>query len=82
MHQNISPSFVLPDLRVLLCFGGGLLRRITDDPEAAVSQADLVMVAAPAHVHLDLLKKVVPYLKPGCVLGTLFGQGATTDIQN
>ncbi|OEH73971.1 tauropine dehydrogenase [Cyclospora cayetanensis] len=51
------------------------IKVITDDPAVAVSSASLVMLAAPAHVHLDLLKKVKPYLKPGCILGTLFAQG-------
>lgn len=52
-----------------------MIQLITDNPEKAVSNADIVMIAAPAHVHLDLLKKIAPYLKQGCVLGTLFGQG-------
>ncbi|KAL8272668.1 hypothetical protein Esti_003372 [Eimeria stiedai] len=48
---------------------------ITSDPKAAVANADLVIVAAPANVHLELLQKVGPHLKPGCVLGTAFAQG-------
>lgn len=51
------------------------IQLITDDPAAAVSNANVVMIAAPAHVHLPLLRKIAPHLKPGCVVGTLFGQG-------
>lgn len=40
------------------------------------------MIAAPAHVHLELLKKIAPYLKPGCVLGTLFAQGTRKTSRN
>lgn len=52
-----------------------VVSRITSDPKAAVSNASLVIIAAPAHVHLELLEKIAPYLKPGCILGTAFGQG-------
>lgn len=51
------------------------IQLISADAAAAVSNASLVMIAAPAHAHLDLLKKIAPHLKPGCVLGTVFAQG-------
>lgn len=79
-----QPERWIPNLRVStnpLCHWGSMktyeanIRLITSDAEAAVSRADLVIIAAPAHAHLELLQKVAPYLKAGCVLGTAFGQG-------
>ncbi|KAL8425598.1 hypothetical protein Efla_004433 [Eimeria flavescens] len=79
-----QPEKWIPNVRVRAnpeCRWGSLkpfeanIHLITSDPKAAVASASFVFIAAPAHVHLELLQKIAPYLKPGCVLGTSFGQG-------
>jgi len=53
----------------------GKLNLVTDDAAEAVANSDVVIVAAPANAHPDILRKVSPYLEDGVALGALFAQG-------
>ena len=53
----------------------GRLHRVSSHAQHVIPQSDVVLVAAPAHVHPLILEHVKPYLKKGVQLGTLFAQG-------
>ncbi|KAJ0404502.1 hypothetical protein ATCC90586_007759 [Pythium insidiosum] len=53
----------------------GRLAAVTNDPKHVIPQSDVVIVAAPANAHPEILRSVAPYLKKGAALGALFAQG-------
>lgn len=46
----------------------GMPAMVTDDPVAALADADLAVLCVPAHCHLPLLRRVIPRMKPGSYL--------------
>lgn len=55
----------------------GHLQRVTDNAADVIPTSDIVLIAAPAHVHPILLKAVAPYLRKGVILGGIYCQGKT-----
>jgi hypothetical protein len=58
----------------------GHLKAVSNDAKEIVSDADVVLICSPAHTKNEILAQIKPYLKKGCLVGTVFGQGAF-DIQ-
>mmetsp|Transcript_16200 Transcript_16200/g.32315 ORF Transcript_16200/g.32315 Transcript_16200/m.32315 type:complete len:433 (+) Transcript_16200:184-1482(+) len=54
----------------------GKLAVVSNDPADVIPDSDVVIVAAPAHVHGSILKGCAEYLKEGVFVGTIFAQGA------
>uniref|UniRef100_K3W9S0 Opine dehydrogenase domain-containing protein n=1 Tax=Globisporangium ultimum (strain ATCC 200006 / CBS 805.95 / DAOM BR144) TaxID=431595 RepID=K3W9S0_GLOUD len=53
----------------------GKLQLVSKHAKNVIPQSDVVIVAAPANAHPDILASVAPYLKKGVALGALFAQG-------
>lgn len=53
----------------------GKLQIVSKYAKNVIPQSDVVIVAAPANAHPDILQSVAPYLKKGVALGALFAQG-------
>lgn len=53
----------------------GHLHVVTKNPQHVIPQSDVVIVAAPANAHPDILSSIAPHLKQGVALGALFAQG-------
>lgn len=53
----------------------GRLALVSKHAKHAIPEADVVIVAAPANAHPDILAAVAPHLKRGAKLGALFAQG-------
>lgn len=53
----------------------GRLHLVSSHAQRVIPQADVVLVAAPANAHPDILAAVAPHLKRGVKLGALFAQG-------
>eukprot|EP00920_Eleutheroschizon_duboscqi_P020129 GHVT01047960.1.p1 GENE.GHVT01047960.1~~GHVT01047960.1.p1 ORF type:complete len:425 (+),score=60.73 GHVT01047960.1:886-2160(+) len=53
----------------------GRLFKKTSDPAQIVPDADVILIAAPAHVHPAILLNIKPHLAKNVLLGTLFAQG-------
>lgn len=53
----------------------GRLNVVSKHAKHVIPDADVVIIAAPANAHPDLLESVAPHLKRGVKLGALFAQG-------
>ncbi|CAM9483320.1 unnamed protein product [Choristocarpus tenellus] len=53
----------------------GHLSLVTSDAKEAVAGSEVVIIAAPANAHPDLLRAVGPFLDDGAAVGALFAQG-------
>jgi opine dehydrogenase len=53
----------------------GRLAVVSKHAKNVIPQSDVVIVAAPANAHPEILSAVGPYLKKGVALGALFAQG-------
>jgi opine dehydrogenase len=54
----------------------GVLSTVSSDPADVIPQSDVVIIAAPAHAHPQLLELIAPHLPAsGCSVGALFAQG-------
>lgn len=53
----------------------GALQLVSKHAKHVIPQSDVIIVAAPANAHPDILASVAPYLKKGVALGALFAQG-------
>lgn len=53
----------------------GPLHKVSDNPAEVVPGSEVVIVAAPANAHPDLLRKVAPHVDYGARVGALFAQG-------
>lgn len=53
----------------------GALQVVSKHAKSVIPQSDVVIVAAPANAHPDILASIAPYLKKGVALGALFAQG-------
>lgn len=53
----------------------GQLNCVSSKPETVIPQAHVILIAAPANAHPDLLDRIEPFLSPGQMLGALFAQG-------
>mmetsp|Transcript_18861 Transcript_18861/g.24307 ORF Transcript_18861/g.24307 Transcript_18861/m.24307 type:complete len:438 (-) Transcript_18861:281-1594(-) len=53
----------------------GDITLVSSDPAEVIPGSDLVLVAAPANAHPDILATVAPYVDYGAAVGAIFGQG-------
>jgi len=53
----------------------GKINKCSDDAAEVIPESDVVLVAAPAHVHGPILRKVAGHVKEGAMVGTIFAQG-------
>lgn len=53
----------------------GAINIVSSDPEDVIPSSDVVLVAAPSHVHGTILKRCAAHLKAGALIGTIFAQG-------
>lgn len=54
----------------------GRISTASDKPDIVVRDADVVLICSPAHTKNAILKQIRPFVKKGCLIGTIFGQGA------
>ena len=48
--------------------GCGVLNKVTDNMEEAISDVDIIMVTVPAMGHSGIAKEMAPYLKDGQII--------------
>lgn len=48
---------------------------MSGEPADVIPEADIIIVAAPAHAHGPLLVRIAPFVRTGTWIGTLFAQG-------
>lgn len=53
----------------------GKLHLVSKSARYVIPDADLIILAAPANAHPDILQDISEYIKDGAVLGALFAQG-------
>ncbi|CBN79046.1 possible NAD/NADP octopine/nopaline dehydrogenase [Ectocarpus siliculosus] len=53
----------------------GALNLVTGDASQACAGSEVVIIAAPANAHPDLLRAVAPFVDDGAAVGALFAQG-------
>nr|CCA22839.1 conserved hypothetical protein [Albugo laibachii Nc14] len=53
----------------------GKLHLVSKSAKYVIPDADLIILAAPANAHPDILREISEYIKDGAVLGALFAQG-------
>ena len=62
--------------RYLLSIYIGHLSAISNNPADVIPGSKIVIVAGPAHIHADILKKIAPYVDNNAFVGSVYGQGA------
>jgi len=53
----------------------GELNLVSSEPSEVIPGSDLVLVAAPANAHPDILSTIAPFIDKGCSVGAIFAQG-------
>lgn len=53
----------------------GRIHLVSKHARLVIPQSDVVIVAAPAQAHPEILASIAPHLKPGAAVGALFAQG-------
>ena len=53
----------------------GKLHRVSNQPDEVVADADVVLLSMPVGSSAATLQTIAPHIHPGCVVGTLCGQG-------
>lgn len=53
----------------------GRLHCVSSNPKTVIPQANVILIAAPANAHPDILQRIEPFIQPGQMLGALFAQG-------
>lgn len=53
----------------------GKLKFVGSDAASIIPKVNIIIIAAPAHVHPILLERIGPYIQKGTCLGALFAQG-------
>lgn len=56
------------------------LRGMTQDPETAIADAELVLVVVPAFAQVSMFERALPFLKPGAIVLLLTGSCGTLEI--
>lgn len=49
----------------------GRVRVVSGDPAQVIPDADMILIAVPAFVHADVLRRIAPHLKAGAAVGAL-----------
>lgn len=53
----------------------GQLNIVASDGELVSIGTKVFIICGPAHIHLDLLRKIAPFVEKNAFVGTLYGQG-------
>eukprot|EP01017_Pseudomicrothorax_dubius_P027425 TRINITY_DN315_c0_g1_i4.p1 TRINITY_DN315_c0_g1~~TRINITY_DN315_c0_g1_i4.p1 ORF type:complete len:415 (+),score=83.93 TRINITY_DN315_c0_g1_i4:39-1283(+) len=53
----------------------GRLNVVSSEGSLVSRGTNVFIICGPAHIHLDLLRKIAPYIEPNSYVGTLYGQG-------
>jgi opine dehydrogenase len=66
-RSTIAPLYAIGGVEYEGALGEGFapLSLITNDAGAAIAGADLVLVMAPTHAHVDVARTVAPHVAPG-----------------
>ena len=53
----------------------GRIHLVSKHAKNVIPQSDVIIVAAPANAHPDILRSIAPYVRKGTAVGALFAQG-------
>jgi|TARA_B110000305_G_C19387930_1_gene613239 ornithine cyclodeaminase/alanine dehydrogenase-like protein (mu-crystallin family) len=54
----------------------GKINLVSNKGKDVVSDADIILVCSPAHTKNEILMEIRDHVKPGALIGSVFGQGA------
>lgn len=54
----------------------GRINKASSDPAEVIPDSDVIIICSPAHTKLQILTDIKPFVKDGCLVGSIFGQGA------
>lgn len=55
----------------------GTVNIVSSDGEIVSRGTQVFIICGPAHIHIDLMKKIAPYVEKNAFVGTLYGQGGS-----
>jgi len=54
----------------------GTINKVSSKARDVIPGSDIVIICSPAQTKNQLLADIKPFIKDGCMLGSIFGQGA------
>lgn len=54
----------------------GKINKVSANPADVIPGSHIIIICSPAHTKLEILEQIKGYLDPGCLIGSVFGQGA------
>jgi prephenate dehydrogenase len=54
----------------------GKINKVSSEAKDVVPGSDIVIICSPAHTKGEILNQIKDYLPDGCLVGSIFGQGA------
>ena len=54
----------------------GRINKVSSDPKEVIPGSQIVIICSPAHTKPQILTDIKDHLDDGCLLGSIFGQGA------